>query len=579
MLEELYIEHFAIIEQLSLRFHPGLNVITGETGAGKSIIIDAVNAVLGARAAPEWIRAGSPRALVEATFTLPPPLAAEIDRVLAAEGLEGETGTLLLSRELRRTGRNIARVNGRAVALDIVRHLGQALLDIHGQGDHVTLLRAKEHINLLDHFAGLETERAQMRQWVRQIEAIRRQRQLWQQEARQRAQNIDLLTYQINEIRSAYLQDGEEETLLLERQRLAHAEQILAGLQSSRAALTGEGEAQPGAEDLLGETVHQLSRLSDLDPELANLAEQAELLAEQVHDLNASLLRYAEQIEYNPERLGEVEERLTLLHNLKRKYGDSIAEIIAFGTAAAAKLETLQNVDAEIDHLQAEEEALLAKIGQLAGEMSQRRREAGEQLAAKVEEELAALRMADTQFAVRIERQEAANGAPADTKRYAFNETGFDKVTFMVAVNPGEPLYPLTRVASGGETARLMLALKTVLSHADAIPTLIFDEIDVGIGGRVGSIVGQKLWRIARDHQVLCVTHLPQLAAFGDTHWRAQKIERDGRTITAVSQLDGEERLAEIAAMLGSISQAGLDSAREMLTAAQTWKGKSADKR
>ncbi len=572
MLEELHIEHFAIIEQLSLRFQPGLNVVTGETGAGKSIIIDAVSAVLGARAAPEWIRAGSSQALVEAIFTLPPFLAKEIDQVLAAEGLEGETGTLLLSRELRRTGRNIARVNGRAVALDIVRQIGQKLLDIHGQGDHVTLLRAKEQINLLDHFAGLDAERTQMGQWVRQIEAIRRQRRLWQQQQRQRAQNIDLLTYQINEIHSAYLQEGEEGALLLERQRLAHAEQILSGLQASRTALTGAEEECPGANDLLGEAAHQLSRLGNLDPELAALAEQAELLAEQIHDLNVSLLDYAEQIEYNPERLGEVEERLSLLYSLKRKYGDSIAEIIAFGEAATAKLETLQNVNAEIDHLREEEEALVAKIGQLGLAMSQRRREAGKALAAQVEAELAALRMADTCFAVRVEQQERESGLPVGAKRYAFDETGFDKVTFMVAVNRGEPLYPLTRVASGGETARLMLALKTVLSHADAIPTLIFDEIDVGIGGRVGSVVGQKLWHIARDHQVLCVTHLPQLAVFGDAHWRVQKIEQDGRTITAVVRLDAEERLTEIAAMLGSGSQASVHNAREMLTAATGWK-------
>ncbi len=575
MLVDLHVENFAIIERLDVRFHPHFNVVTGETGAGKSIIVDAVNAVLGARAVPEWLRSGSQRAVVEATFSLSGPVMAAISELLIAEGLEGEEGELLLSRELRSNGRNIARVNGRAVSLDIVRRLSQRLVDIHGQGDHLTLLRVKEHINLLDHYAGLEAERQQMHDLVRRVEAVRRDRQAWRQGQRQRVQMIDLLAYQVNEIQASYLQPGEEESLLLERQRLTHAEQIISSLQSSRMALSGEEGDLPGAGDLLGEAAHQMGKVAPFDSEIAQMAEQADLLVEQAHELSVALLSYLEGVEYSPARLAEVEERLALLHNLKRKYGDTIEDVIAFGEEAAAKLAALQNADEQIDHLEAEEVQLLTEIGRLGAAMSQRRREAGEQLSQQVEAELDALRMGDTRFAVAIRQIETADGAPVGERRLAFDATGLDRVEFMVATNPGEPLRPLSRVASGGETARLMLALKTVLSRVDEVPILIFDEIDVGIGGRVGRVVGEKLWRVAQNHQVLCVTHLPQLAAFGDVHLQVEKESRGGRMTTGVRFLHGEERLTELSAMLGSNSITGQQNAREMIESVVVWKDKN----
>ncbi|MCC7355056.1 MAG: DNA repair protein RecN [Anaerolineae bacterium] len=601
MLVELHIRNFAIIDELHLRFSPGLNVVTGETGAGKSIIVDAVTLLLGGKADAEMVRAGAERAEIEGHFALPPAAqapdteeGATLASILAAEGLEGEGDAIILAREVRREGRTVGRINGRAVSLSLLSEVGHRLVDIHNQGDHLSLLRVREHVALLDRYAGLGDLRARVAAEVRMLRQLRRELAALRQDERERARRIDLLTYQVEEIGAARLTPGEETDLMAERTRLANAEQLLALAGEALQALEDETGEQPGATDRLGEAVHALSRLARIDGDRRGDLQTAETLADSLSDLVRALRLYREAVEYNPERLQEVEERLNLIYNLKRKYGDSIKDIIAYGEQAARELETVSHAGERIAELEQEEEKRLRAIGSLGAELSRARRAAGERLARAVEQELEDLRMAKARFGVDIAWQDDPDGAyvpePAEAgerkgkgkekaapapetpslRRVAFDATGLDRVEFLVSANPGEPLRPLAKVASGGETSRLMLALKAVLSAADATPTLIFDEIDVGIGGRVGAVVGRKLWGLTRQatgpgHQVLCVTHLPQLAAYGDAHLKVEKRIIGERTATAVTALKDGDRLGELAAMLGAETETARRSVAEML--------------
>ncbi len=569
MLRELRIHNFGIIDDLTLTFAPGLNVLTGETGAGKSLIVDAVSAILGARAHPEWLRAGAQRGFVEGIFELSGDAEARVAAFLRQEGLDEEEGMLILSRELRAGGRTIARVNGRAVTTGLLSELGAMLVDIHGQGEHLSLLRPRAHLFLLDRYAHLEELRSALAEEVARLRHVRRELDHLRTHARDLAQRADLLAYQIQEIRSANLEVGEDESLEVERQRLTHAEQLIQGVEEAILALEGDIGVAVGVLDLLGQVQERLGRLSHLDTTLQTLADQATGLADQVNDLLRALQHYREQVEFNPARLEEVEERLALIRNLKRKYGDTIEDILAYAEQAERELDQIQGADTRMEDLEAEEQQLLQRVGDLAAQLSAKRQEAAIRLARAVEAELQDLHMQNTRFQVNVQQTPDPNGVPVGGRRLAYDATGVDRVEFLVSANPGEPVRPLARVASGGETARLMLALKTVLSHADPVPVLIFDEIDVGIGGRLGGVVGRKLWRLARSHQVLCVTHLPQLAAFGDQHLKVVKEVAGNRTVVRVQTLEGDARVRELAAMLGAPTEAGLKSAQEMLAGAR----------
>ena len=569
MLRELYIRNFGIIDELTVTFAPGLNVLTGETGAGKSLLVDAVTAILGARAQAEWIRAGADKTIVEGIFELEGDVLDRVNALLRREGLDEEGNTLILSREVRSTGRSIARINGRAVTATLLGELGRLLVDIHGQGEHLSLLSPRSHLFLLDRYAHLDELRAEVAENVTRLRAIRRELEHLRTHERELAQRADLLAYQIQEIEQAALDPGEEEELEIERQRLAHAEHLIENVEAAILALEGDVGSMAGALDLIGDVESRLGRLTELDPSLEPLATQAAALADQVNDLLRALTTYREHVEFNPQRLEEVEDRLALIRSLKRKYGDTIEEILAYAEQAAQELAHIQRADERIADLMAEEENLRREIGALAATLSQRRQEAAQRLAQAVEAELKDLRMPHTRFHVAIRHVEDPDGLPVDGRHLAFDTTGVDHVEFLVSANEGEPLRPLARVASGGETARLMLALKSVLAHADPVPTLIFDEIDVGIGGRLGGVVGRKLWRLARTHQVLCVTHLPQLAAYGDWHLHVSKHLTDGRTRVSVRPLEGEARIQELAAMLGTPGESGHESALALLGEAQ----------
>lgn len=577
MLSELTVRDFAIIDELHLNFGPGFNVLTGETGAGKSIIVDAVSLVLGGRGDAEFIRAGASRATVEGIFALDDEAQAVIGPLLEQDGLEGDDPALLiLARELRREGRNVCRVNGRAVSLKVLSAIGQYLVDIHGQTEHLSLMRVREHVDLLDRYGELWPLRYRIADLVRQLQAIQRELNALRRDERELARRVDLLQYQVSEIETAHLESGEEQDLVQERTRLANAEQLRELADEAQFALYEGGEERESALDQLQASVRALSGLARLDPSTEELREAAEALSYHLEDLSSSLREYRDRIEFDPRRLSHVEERLALIHSLQRKYGDRIEDVLAFASRARRELETIEHSEERIAELEADEDRLLGTVGKVGVELSNRRREAGEHLSAGIEAELEELSMARARFGVGLVWRDDSEGAYADARRVAFDLTGLDRVEFLIAPNVGEPLKPLVRIASGGETSRLMLALKTVLAQADRTPTLIFDEIDAGIGGRIGSVVGQKLWDLtisdggkARSHQVLCVTHLPQLASYSDLHFHVRKGVVGDRTVTSVDPLDGGEREQELAGMLGAITEQTRASAREMITVSE----------
>ncbi|MCW5875913.1 MAG: DNA repair protein RecN [Anaerolineales bacterium] len=567
MLTELRIHNVAIIEDLTLEWGPGLIMLSGETGAGKSIVIDAVETLLGVRADTNLIRTGADRASVEGTFKIPEPLKTQIHTILQREELLDDEDYLSILREFRREGRNVARVNGRPATVALVKELGELLIDLHGQSEHLSLLRVPAHRGLLDRYAGVEAELAAYQGVYADLQETRRELSSLREAEADAARRIELLSFQVQEIEAARFQADEEQTLKEERTRLANAEALAANANLALAALDeGEGEA-PSANDRLGAALAALGQLAKVDPSQAGLEGRAAGVFDELSELTRELRSYLEQIEFNPKRLEEVEERLALLQNLKRKYGEDIPAILAFAERARKDLDNISHAEERLAELEAAEAKLLEQLSAAAAALAAKRHAAAETLGAAVEAELDDLKMEAARFGVDFASREDPAGLPLDGKRYAFDQHGHESVEFLVAPNPGEGLKPLVKIASGGETARLMLALKNVLARADQTPTLIFDEIDQGIGGRVGSVVGEKLWRLARGHQVLCVTHLPQLAAFGDQHFKVEKVVQGGRTLTQVLPLEGEGRVLELANMLGEVSEGTLQSAHEILSA------------
>jgi DNA repair protein RecN (Recombination protein N) len=577
VLAELTIRDFAIIDELHIRFRPGLNVLTGETGAGKSIIVDAVSLLLGGRGETDFIRAGCERAILEGVFLLDQGMQETINPLLEQDGLEGDgVGVLLLARELRREGRNVCRVNGRAVTVKVLSSIGQHLVDIHGQTEHLSLMRVREHIDLLDRYGDLWDLRQEVAGLVEAVRSVRRELAELRRDERSLARRVDLLEHQVREIETARLEIGEEEELLQERNRLANAEELAELAGEVYQALYETVGDQPAAVDLIQLAVAHLSRLSRLDESTRPLGELAESLSYQLEDLAQTVRDYRDEIEFNPRRLSQVQDRLGIIRNLQRKYGDSVEDILSFGERARQELQSIEHSEERLSELEAEEERLLHEIGRIGSDLSSRRRESSERLGRGIEAQLTELNMARAQFGTDIRWREDADGAYVDGRRVAFDRTGLDRVEFLVAPNVGEPFKPLVRVASGGETSRLMLALKTVLARADRTPTLIFDEIDAGVGGPVGSVVGQKLWSLTLgdgregwEHQVLCVTHLPQLASYGDWHLHVRKSIVGDRTVTSVESLESQVRVRELAGMLGAVTEKTRASAKEMLAASR----------
>ncbi len=578
MLEELRVQNFAIIDKLELHFSHGLNVITGETGAGKSIIIDAVELLLGGKADPSFIRAGTDRTVVEGTFLLKGITRTLILPVLEREDLLSEADdTVTLYREVRQNGRSIARVNGIAVNSDVLREIGDLLVDIHGQSEHMSLFDSKVHLDLLDRYADLLEIREALATLVKNLSDVRAEMHSLQDNEAALQRRAEQYRYEIDEINAANIKPGEDEELMAERKRLSNAEQ-LAQLAGAVVMLLNGGDSTHAehlpAVDALMQVAAHLNKLAAIDPRLSEWQQVAEDISAQAQELAIEMADYAEEVEYDPKRLDRIEERLEQLNRLRRRYGGTLEAVLAHAEKTKAELDAIEHSSERLAELQAKETALLQHIGEMSANISEVRQRTGRQLARRVMGELKDLRMERAQFEVAVTHEEDPNGCYVGDRRLAFDATGIDRVEFMLSANPGEPLRPLAKVASGGEAARIMLALKRVLAAADHTPTLIFDEVDQGIGGRVGTIVGEKLWSLTHNHQVLVVTHLPQLAGYADRHYHVRKQATDTSTQTQVVVLESDdERIHELSEMLGASGEGSRQSAREILDEARTYKG------
>lgn len=542
-----------MIDELDLELGPGLNVLTGETGAGKSIIVEAINIALGERADAEVVRSGCNRAVVEMVVDV--SASAQAMCSLGEAGLAPEDGRIVVSREVQKSGKSQCRISGRPVTLSFVKDITDRLVDTHGQHDHQFLLRPDRHLEVLDarcgeavlSLAGRVAEGyARLRQLERELDQL-------QSDERERVRSIDLYQFQIREISDAKLTPGEEEELLAERLRLANAEKLHAGASAAFESMgdrTGEGCAL----DTIGEAVVALQGLSQLDAKLGPLTDSLQAAVYQVEDVARELRAYRDAIEFNPQRLQAVEDRLDLIRALKRKYGETIEEIVEYGRDLERRLELLTHSEERSSELAKEIEAVKAEVMGIAEELSALRRKGASAFAQAVELELEGLGMPKAVFHVALERHD-------------LDETGIDGVEFLFSANPGEPPRPLGRIASGGEMSRVMLAIKSIMASSVGMPTLIFDEIDVGVGGRTAEVIGRKLDSLAEKAQVLCVTHLPHIASGAGEHFYIEKKLADGRTVVRVRRLTNEERVEELARMLGGAkpSQTAIEHAKEML--------------
>ena len=557
MLLEVYIENFAIIETLHVQFAEGLNIVTGETGAGKSIMVDALMVALGGRAYAEFIRTGAEKAVVEAIFQIAHD--GEVKAKAVEYGLleaAPEDNELLIRREIARNGRHRILVNGHPATNVMAAELGNLLLDIHGQHEHQSILNADYHGELLDAFGKLLPLREQVAALYRAFKKCERELGELRDQSRERMQHLDLLRFQQQEIAKAQLKPGEDEELVHERKILAGAEQLVSGANTSYEILYGE---HGSVLEKLGDLRRRLEDLSKIDETLSGHLKACETVQYQLEDVAFALRDYAHAIEFDPYRLEEVEKRLDEINKLKRKYGNSLAEILAFLADIQKELNLFDERETRIAELEKEYDQRRAALQELAATLSRERQQCAACFEQQLMAELAELGMANTTFQVECK--------PAGTEQQPFTAKGLDKIEFLITPNPGEPPKPLAKIASGGEISRVMLALKTLLGNADHIPTMVFDEIDSGIGGKIAEIVGQKLQQIAAAHQVICITHLPQIACKGVTHLHVEKRVDTDHTAVSVRRLAAQERLEEIARMLGgaTLTPITLQHAQEML--------------
>ena len=553
MLQLLHIENIAIIEQADIEFEPGFNVLTGETGAGKSIVIDAMSAVLGQRASRELIRTGENKAFVSACFSgVPAELLEEL-------GIEAEE-ELLLQREIHADGKNICRVNGRPVTVTQLRVLGNRLLNIHGQHDGQQLLDEEQHLYYLDAFGRTQSAWEAYSEKYAQLQSVRRQIRDLQMDEAEKARRMDSLRYQIDELERAGLKAGEEDELLSRRTFLRNSEKFISAVEGAHYNLSGD-DGCDGALALLRQAQNCISPIRTLDDDYAALHERLEQLYSELYDLAETVSDRRDSFDFSPNELDDVEGRLDQLYRLKKKYGPTVEDMIAYLQRCREELDTMEYAGDTL--LQLEKQcAKLEKAAQDAAQaLSELRQSAAKELEIQILAELQQLDMGKIRFSVSFEQQPLA-------------ENGIDVVRFLMSANVGEELRPIHKIASGGELARIMLAMKNVLSEQDQVGTMVFDEVDTGVSGRAAQKVAEKMARISRKKQVLCVTHLPQLAAMADTHFSVEKGERGGRTYTSVQQLPRERRREELARLTGGahVSEVMLSGAEELLQAAEAFK-------
>ena len=559
MLSLLHIENIALIQSADIRFEPGFNVLTGETGAGKSIVIDSIGAVLGERTSRELIRTGAKSALVTAVFTQVPPLP-----WLEENGFPTGEEELLLQRELQGDGRNVCRIDGKLVTVAQLREVGRQLLNIHGQHDGQQLLDPASHLGYLDQFGGCQPLLEDYQEAYRKWHDIRREMDKLQMDEAERSRRVDTLNYQIQELERAQLKAGEDEELSARRTLLRSAGRLMEAVQSAEFALSGD-EDRDGACSLIAQAEGEVQGVSSISPELSELSEKLTALRCAADDAADTLRDLSRSFDFSPGELDQVEERLDLLYRLRKKYGPTVEDMLAYLDRCRKELDQIQYADDTLARLEKDLKKAQKEAARRGEVLSQARREAAGALQARVQEELRQLDMPKVQFQTEFTPKGGEAG---------MDETGLDEVQFLMSANLGEALKPIQKVASGGELARIMLALKNVLAEGDQIGTLVFDEVDTGVSGRAAQKVAEKMAQVARGKQVLCVTHLPQIAAMADTHFSVQKGEREGRTYTRLERLDRSQRREELARLIGgaSITPSLLESAEELLRQAEQQK-------
>ena len=575
MIEGLYIRNVALIDELQLEFAPGLNVLTGETGAGKSVILQSLGLALGERGSPSIVRAEQRTAKVQ--IAISPSSADSVWTYCTEAALVDELDAeeaLLLARQISASGRNRCHVNDQMVNLTLLQEIGDLIIDIHGQHEHQSLFRSETHLNLVDAFGELEDLRLCVNKKYNEIHALRQQVSEHTQTLREAQREKDFLEFQIDELEEAQLEAGEEEELTNERSILSNAESLFDSASLVYDQLYGGSQVEFSVLDTLKKASSTTTKLCAIDENLEELNGRLESALYELEDIAHQILNYRDTVEFNPHRLAEIEERLDLIYRLKRKYGDSIADILAYQAEIAQKLKDLEVGSERIEDLKAQINRETAQAQELAIELSEKRKVAAAKLESLIEDELHTLGMDKAVFRVQILPIKSPDGIlELDGTRYELRSNGMDEIEFLISPNVGSEPKPLTKIASGGEISRVMLALKTVLARIDNIPTMVFDEIDAGIGGRTADVVGQKLKELARFRQVICITHLPQIARFADQHFRVEKrVEGNQTTITA-HELTPDERVEEIARMHGGVAtKITLAHARELLKG-QEWKG------
>ncbi|TMW73739.1 DNA repair protein RecN [Alteribacter natronophilus] len=537
MLVELSIRNFAIIDHVTVPFEEGLTVLTGETGAGKSIIIDAIGLLIGGRGSVEFVRHGSKRAEIEGLFSIDDHR--EVDNLLRDLGIEiSEDGMVVIRREITKQGKSICRINGKLVTLATLRQAGQLLVDIHGQHEHQQLLQVDRHLFLLDRYAEDELKDPKEEYsslYNRYVKTKKQYRQLSENE-QQTAQRLDLIRYQLNEIESASLKPDEDEELGAEKQKLGNSEALYQRVHDSYQAMYGENK---GLEWIMV-AVNQMEEAAELDPALKDVQETITNCYYLLEESSFTLSDYVENIEFNPERLNDIESRLNEINTLRRKYGENVNAILEYASRIEEEVETLENKDEHLQKWASDLEAIQKDLMVEAKHLSEIRKQQAKKLTADIQGELKALYMEKAKFEVAFH----------DGSDSHFTKDGTDDVEFMVSTNQGEPLKPLVKVASGGEISRIILALKSILASHEGVTSLIFDEVDTGVSGRVAQAIARKIHHISEGSQVLCITHLPQVAAMADTHLFIAKGEREGRVTTEVTPLTEREKVEEIGRMI-----------------------------
>ncbi|MFC2058527.1 DNA repair protein RecN [Chloroflexota bacterium] len=567
MLAELCIENLAVIERLDLKLKPGLTVITGEEGSGKSLIVDALSLIVGARPG-DVIRSGAATAKIEGVFWLSGDVMQRVNAVLLENGVEPDAeGTLIISRELREQGRSMARVNGRPAPVSVLQRIGKQLFDLHKQMDQLSLFDGQRQLYLLDSFGGLLELRDQLAGMI--CELRQKDKEILALGVVDKEQDRELLAYQLEEIEQASLIEGEDEALKQEQELLRNAQSLKEGCFKAYGSLYGD---ERSAAEMTQQAFTELKGLAETNAVLAGQQEALEKAMVILEEVARELRQYGESVEARASRFEEVEQRLELIALIKRKYGGSIEDTIAYAVNARTRLEALESKEERKALLHEEKQRLEEEAGSLAEQLSQKRCHAANSLIEVVNRELVTLGLPGVMFDIYLSREEDYQGLPVHTgERFAFSKYGIDSMEFLVATNPGEPARPLCKIASGGETCRLMLALKSALKRVDPVPTLVFDEVDMGMGGRSAGVVGAKLADLAKHHQVICITHLPQIACFGDTHYRVVKHEASERAVTRAEILGERSRLEELAVMIGGMGAGDtmFDSAGELLAEAQ----------